>query len=419
MASSKSEFSLGWKILLAGLIGVAFGASPIPFNTLGFAIGPIHDEMGWSFAEISLGFTIFGIVASLLAPVYGWLADRYGVRIVAILSTAAFAITFAMVGLTPASILIFYLAWFVVGLVGIGSTSVTWSRAVNMWFFHNRGLALGILLLGTSLSALIVPHIAVWSIAEFGWRGMYPVVALLPLLIAVPLAILWFREPRPEEAPEAIMSGGALTGMTLGQSLRDRRFWTLWVSIACIALAYGGAHVHMPEIIKQHGMSTELAAGIMGTIGISIFVGRLFTGWLFDRLWAPMVCLPILLIPAIACYWLQGTATDEVKIYLSAIMLGFAAGAESDLIAYLASRYFGMANYGKIYGMLYMPFGIAAGISPVLYGRVRDVTGNYDGMLQASMILFVVGALLLLTLGRYPDFAKQAAKNNPSKPLTA
>ncbi|MEP6011827.1 MAG: MFS transporter, partial [Parasphingorhabdus sp.] len=296
MVSSKSEFSHGWKILLAGLIGVAFGASPIPFNTLGFAIGPIHDEMGWSFAEISLGFTIFGIVASLLAPVYGWLADRYGVRIVAILSTAAFAITFAMVGLTPASILIFYLAWFVVGLVGIGSTSVTWSRAVNMWFFHNRGLALGILLLGTSLSALIVPHIAVWSIAEFGWRGMYPVVALLPLLIAVPLAILWFREPRPEEAPEAIMSGGALTGMTLGQSLRDRRFWTLWVSIACIALAYGGAHVHMPEIIKQHGMSTELAAGIMGTIGISIFVGRLFTGWLFDRLWAPMVCLPILLI---------------------------------------------------------------------------------------------------------------------------
>lgn len=418
MANSKSEFSLGWKILLAGLIGVAFGASPIPFNTLGFVIGPIHDEMGWSFAEISLGFTIFGIVASLLAPVYGWLADRYGVRIVAILSTLAFAITFAMVGLTPASILIFYLAWFLVGLVGIGSTSVTWSRAVNMWFFTNRGLALGILLLGTSLSALIVPRIAVWSIAEFGWRGMYPVVALLPLLIAVPLAILWFREPRPEETPEAIMSGGALTGMTLGQSLRDRRFWTLWVSIACIALAYGGAHVHMPEIIKQHGMSAELAAGIMGTIGISIFVGRLFTGWLFDRLWAPMVCLPILLIPAVACFWLQGTATDEVKIYLSAIMLGFAAGAESDLIAYLASRYFGMANYGKIYGMLYMPFGIAAGISPVLYGRVRDVTGNYDGMLQASMILFVVGALLLLTLGRYPDFAKQAVKNSPNKPLT-
>lgn len=417
MTQKTSEFALGWKVLLAGLVGIAFGASPVPFNTLGFVIGPIHEEMGWSFAEISLGFSIFGIAASLLAPVYGWLADRYGVRIVAILSTFAFAVTFALVGLTPASIVIFYLAWFLVGLIGIGSTPVTWSRAVNMWFFTNRGLALGILLLGTSLSALVVPRVAVWSIAEFGWRGMYPVVALLPLLIAVPLAYLWFREPRPEEAPEGLMAGGALLGMTLSQSLRDRRFWTMWISIACVALAYGGAHVHMPEIIKQHGMDTQLAAGVMGTIGISIFVGRLLTGWLFDRLWAPIVCLPILLVPALACYWLQGTASDETRIYLSAIMLGFAAGAESDLIAYLASRYFGMAHYGKIYGMLYMPFGIAASLSPVLYGHVRDVTGSYDGMLQASMLLFVVSALLLLTMGRYPDFVAEASTIRPEAPV--
>ena len=83
---------------------------------------------------------------------------------------------------------------------------------------------------------------------------------------------------------------------------------------------------------------------------------------------------------------------------------GFAAGAESDLIAYLASRYFGMASYGKIYGMLYMPFGLASAISPVLYGRVRDVTGSYDQMLYAAMFLFAAGAVLLITLGRYPTF---------------
>ena len=97
-------------------------------------------------------------------------------------------------------------------------------------------------------------------------------------------------------------------------------------------------------------------------------------------------------------------------VWLSAFLLGFAAGAESDLIAYLASRYFGMANYGKIYGMLYMPFGIFSAISPVAYGRIRDVTGSYDQMLLAAIFLFVSGALLLLTLGRYPVFtAKDAA----------
>jgi cyanate permease len=67
-----------------------------------------------------------------------------------------------------------------------------------------------------------------------------------------------------------------------------------------------------------------------------------------------------------------------------------------------------MANYGKIYGMLYMPFGIFSAISPVLYGRIRDTTGSYDQMLMAAIFLFIAGALLLLTLGRYPVFAAKA-----------
>jgi len=404
MSAQKSEFALGWKVLLAGLVGVACGASPLPFNTIGFVLTPLKEEFGWSFAETSLSMTIYGITGALLAPYFGSLADRHGVRKVALLSTLAFGLIFAALGAVPASIFAFYLLWFLIGLVGIGSTPVTFSRAVNMWFYKNRGLALGILLLGTSFGALVIPRVAVWAIGEWGWRGMYPAVALFPLLLSLPIGVFLLREPRPDEMPAEISAGGGLTGVTLAEALRDRRFWTIWLSIALVALAYGGAHIHMPEIIKQHGMGAAEGASIMGMIGLALMAGRIITGWLLDRIWAPIVCLPILLIPALACWWLMGTSTDVQTVYLAAFMLGFAAGAESDLIAYLASRYFGMASYGKIYGMLYMPFGISSAISPVLYGRVRDVTGNYDQMLYASMFLFAAGAVLLITLGRYPSF---------------
>ena len=410
MIEKRSEFALGWKVLLAGLIGVACGASPIPFNTIGFVLAPLKAEFGWSFAQTSLSVTIFGVVAALLAPYFGSLADRHGVRRVALLSLLAFGVIFAAVGAVPASLYAFYAIWFLIGLVGIGSTPVTWSRAVNMWFYKNRGLALGIMLVGTSISALVVPKVAVWAIANYGWRGMYPIVALFPLVVALPIAWLWFREPQPDETPTEITTGGGLVGVSLAEALKDRRFWTIWLSIACVALAYGGAHIHMPEIIKQHGMGAAEGASIMGMIGLALMAGRVITGFLLDRVWAPIVSLPILLIPALACYWLMGTATDVQTIYIAAFMLGFAAGAESDLIAYLASRYFGMAHYGKIYGMLYMPFGIASAVSPVLYGRVRDVTGSYDGMLNAAMFLFAAGAVLLVTLGRYPVFGAKEAE---------
>jgi MFS family permease len=410
MSEKKSEFAMGWKVLLAGLVGVACGASPLPFNTIGFVLAPMKAEFGWTYAQTSLGVTIYGVIGALLAPYFGSLADKHGVRKIAMLSTLAFGLIFAFIGAIPASIFAFYIMWFLVGLVGIGSTPVTWSRAVNMWFFKNRGLALGILLVGTSISALVVPRVAVWAVGEWGWRGMYPAVAMFPLLVALPVAYFWFREPRPEETPEEITSGGGLVGVSLAEALRDRRFWTIWLSIALVALAYGGAHIHMPEIIKQHGMGATEGASIMGMIGFALMAGRVITGWLLDRIWAPFVCLPILLVPALACYWLMGTSSDTQTIYIAAFMLGFAAGAESDLIAYLASRYFGMANYGKIYGMLYMPFGFASAVSPVLYGRVRDVTGSYDGMLFAAMFLFAAGAVLLITLGRYPVFGDKEAK---------
>jgi MFS family permease len=146
----------------------------------------------------------------------------------------------------------------------------------------------------------------------------------------------------------------------------------------------------------------------MGLIGVAVMAGRIITGWLFDRFWAPLVCLPILLVPALACWLLTGTDADKPALLAAAFMLGFAAGAEADVIAFLSSRYFGMANYGKIYGLLYMPFAMLSGLSPAIYGWVKDTTGSYDAMLYAAAALFASGALLLLTLGRYPDFATPA-----------
>jgi MFS family permease len=141
-------------------------------------------------------------------------------------------------------------------------------------------------------------------------------------------------------------------------------------------------------------------------------IGRVGVGFLLDRFWGPLIAFPVLCLPAAACYLLMGTSTELGLITLAAFLLGFAAGAESDLIAFFAARYFGMAHFGRIYGMLYMPFGLFSAISPVLYGIVRDKTGSYDLILMISSVLFVIGGGLLLFLGRYPNERQDA-------PLTA
>jgi MFS family permease len=403
-ATARGEFSLGWRVLLAGFLGTMCGASPLPFNVLGFLFQPLEAEFGWNVQQVSIGITIFGITASLLAPVFGWLADRYGVRKVAIWSLIGFILSFSSLYFTPPTLIGFYFLWLLVGLVGIGSTPVTWSRGLSLWFVKKRGLALGLMLVGTSAAALVVPQIAVWSSDNFGWRAIFPVVALLPLLIALPSTLAFFREPRAEERPAALSTAsGELAGMTFKQAIRTRQFWILWFSIFLIASAYGGAHIHLPAIVGDHGIDRAAAAGIMGIVGIGLLCGRVGVGFMLDRIWGPAVAFPVLCLPAIAAYLLMGTSSEMQMISVAAFFLGFAAGAESDLIAFLAARYFGMAHFGRIYGMLYMPFGLMSAISPVIYGTVRVQTGSYDGMLMVAAAMFVIGGAMLLLLGRYPD----------------
>ena len=404
MERPTSEFSRGSKVLLAGFLGTMCGASPLPFNVVGFLFEPLKAAYGWDKTQISLGLTIYGVTASLLAPAFGGLADRFGVRVVGLSSLFAFGILFAALGLTPNSLAVYYLLWLAIGLVGIGSTPVTWSRAINMWFAKRRGLALGMMLIGTSIAAFIVPRLAVWALENWGWQAVFPVVAGLPLLVALPVGLVLFREPQPHERPQAVVTAdGQVAGMTFAEAIRTRQFWLLWFSIFVIAAAYGGAHIHLPSIIKDHGIDLSAAAGVMGIVGTGLLIGRLGTGLLLDRFWGPGVALPILCLPAVSCFLLLGTGSDMLTITLAALLLGLAAGAESDLIAYLASRYFGMAHFGRIYGLLYLPFGLMSAVSPLIYGIVRDRTGTYDPALTIAAGLFILGALLLLGLGRYPD----------------
>jgi predicted MFS family arabinose efflux permease len=397
------EFRRGWPVLVAAALGTAFGASPIPFNSAGPFTKPLAEEFGWGRGDIQLALFWFTAAVVLTVPFIGGLADRIGVRKVAIGTLALFGVTFAALAFTPASLLGFYLLWALMGALGGGSTPVTWTRAVNAWFVHNRGLALALTLMGTGVTAAFLPSLATWLIGEFGWRKAFLGISLLPLAVALPVVVWLFREPDEKDAHPQIAPANRV-GASVAQALRDYRFWVIALSILCVAIGVGGSITNFQPLLMDRGFEPQQAARIAGVIGVSVIVGRLLAGVLIDRYWAPLVTLPMLALPAVACFLLAQPQVPAAAAILSAVLIGLAAGAETDLVAYLTARYFGLANYGRLYGLQYSVFGFASGISPFLFGKVFDVTGSYQPILYVAAVLFVLGAVALLTLGRYPQF---------------
>ncbi len=391
-------------MLVAASIGIAFGASPIPFNSIGAFTVPLTEEFGWGRGDVQfaiLGYTIAVVIA---VPIIGALADRFGVRRVALGTLIAFGLGFAALSLTPASLFGFYTIWIITGLLGGGSTPVTWTRGVNAWFERRRGMALAIALMGTGITAAFLPRLTTWLIAEFGWRTAFATISLLPLAVALPIAVAWFREPTVERSGKT-RAPREQTGVTVRQALANYRFWVIAVALFAIAMGVGGLITNFLPLLTDRGFSTADAAWTSGAIGISLIIGRLGVGYLLDRVWAPLVTFPLLVMPAIACAILMQDQVGQVSAIAAACMIGVAAGAETDLVAYLAARYFGLRHYGTIYGLQYAVFAMASGIAPWAFGRVYDQFGTYDPVLTVFSVGFVVGAAALFTLGRYPDFS--------------
>lgn len=404
------EFKLGWPVVLSAMLGIGLGLSPLPFYTIGILAPELAREFGWGFAEILGGLPIMTFAVLLASPLVGLLADRIGVRTVALWSLLLFGLAFAGFAASNGNITLFYITWGIMALVGAGTLPVTWTRAVNNRFEVHKGLALGLSLVGTGLFGFACKPYTAWLVEEFGWRIAYLGVAALPLLIALPIAFILFHDVggRTVTAAERRVADAerkAVTpGKTFGEALRDWRFWILAVAFVPISFAVGGPIPNIENILRSNGFEAGDIVTLASLIGLSVIGGRLLGGWLIDRFWAPGVAFVLLSAPAVACWLLAQGTTDPVIAGLSIVLIGFAAGVEYDLMAFMVARYFGLKSYGGIYGALYGFFALGAGIGPVIFGQYFDRTGSYETILIYSAVGLVGGAALLLLMGKYRTF---------------
>jgi MFS family permease len=396
--SAREEFAAGWPAVLSAALAIGVGMMGIGFYALGLFVTPLQAEFGWSRAAVSGAATFeqFGIFLS--APIVGRLADRFGARPIAIGSYLATPLAFWALAQAGPSVLGWYALWLLVSIAGCGTTPAIWARVVSSRFDAGRGLALGLMLLGSGAAAILAPALLGPIIVNHGWRTAVLAMGAAVLVIGLPVSLLMPRDP-PTTAPSAAGPRGRF---------ETNRATCMLVAIAILlGLIVAGLIVHLVPMLVDRGMDTAAAVQTAAGLGLAVLLTRVLAGYLFDRYHAPYVAALLLLSPVVASVLLLTGG----PVFLAALMLGVAAGAEVDMLAYLTGRYAHMRNYGATYGTILGLFSLGAGLGPPLFGWSVDVTGNYARILTASAIVLVAVVVAIATLGPYRDNETQTTES--------
>jgi len=295
------------------------------------------------------------------------------------------------------------------GLVGVTIQSVL----VSNWFQARRGIALGIVLTGTSLGGVIVSQIAPPLIRVYGWRQALLLLSMSVWLLLLPAIIFLVRESASDEGlqfnefvsgPSDVEEVSAVrSGATLAQAIRTAGFWLLAMSAAALFYTiFSTSQQFILHIQKSASISAspELAKNAQSALLLMSLTGKFFFGALSDH-------FPIRRV-MFACCLIMFTSTvvflgflNVNTLWLYVVCFGFGYGGTFVLIQLLAARMFGLRDLARILGALTLIETIGGFIGTNITGMLAsanggDYTSAFYGVTMAAGIALVCVVILNL-----------------------
>ena len=396
------DSSRGWWNVVAAFVGLGLSYAMFTVFVFGTLVKPLQAEFGWSRAEMSFALTITNITVVFGSPAVGFLMDRLGVRRLLLPSLVCMGIAVWAMSLMQGSIWYFYLGFFAITFLGLGTLPISYSRVLVGWFEKKRGLALGVALSGFGVGGALVPEVAATMTGLYGWRSAYQLFAALVLLVSLPVTLLMLKEMPTPAAAGTSEQQPPVFGLSGREAARTRSYWLVMASFLLVGIGITSILSHMVPMLMDRGMSFTAAARAMSTLAVALILGRMIAGYLMDHFFAPYVTAAFIVFGLAGGIVLLALGAVGAWAYVAAALVGLATGSEISEIAYIVGRYFGQRAFGLIYGIMFAAFQLGSAISAPLMGYYYDSHGDYIGALWGITALVLLGAVLIAMLSPYP-----------------
>ena len=323
---------------------------------------------------------------AVFAFLAGIIIDRVGVRSLMISGLFILSATFYFYAQSD-SLMDMYIIHIFQGMVLSVSGMVINVILISKWFNDNRGLAIGVLLAGTSVGNGVFPQINTYllTISDGDWRQVMMWLALIPL-VYIPVIFAFIKE-KPEDiqieennhTSNEFKTASIEKGFTLEQTLSSANFWFLSVMAFCTFYSILAMIGHVFLMLDGEGYSPQVSATGVSIIFIGGFIGKVISGKLAEMIGrkkvlvggvAMMLLGSILLVSAVFY-------KNPLLIWIGLSLYGTGWGGLYTLIQLLVADLFGLIAIGKIMGVINVIDTIGGGLGPIVTAIIYDSTQNY------------------------------------------
>jgi len=376
--ATRQELKDNWVVLLIAflLVFISFG---VPNFSLPWIYKPAMEEFGWSNAQVNGISTSKFLVGALAALGMGIMIDKVGGKLSVLLGTLSGGAAMATF-LAATNLPVYYLAG---GLLGLSASSIVAAMkvVVSRLVHINQGMAIGIVLGGTSAGQFVMPLLwAHYLEAGVNWRTIFAFLSLGSFLISTPLWIIFMS--RKGEKQDIINAGskGHTEGLTMWghfkEVCQEKGFWLLAASIFLVSAVDQAMMQNYVSFLRiDRGMRYQDFKWLVSLVTFLAISGKIFSGWIYDRYSIPgiRVFYFLLGVSVILALPVQGIMT----LTLFLVVRNIAHGGMIVEAPVITKHYLGPRNLGMTIGIVsvFVNLGFAAG--PPLLGWLFDQTGNY------------------------------------------
>ena len=370
---------------------------------------PLRSAHGWSASQVALAASILTASIFVTMPLVGIAVDRFGPKKVLLPSMITFGLALACTG-AAGSLHALYLSYALIGVCCAGANSLAYMHVLSAWFDRRRGLAIGIASAGMGIGFSVVPGYTQILVDRGGPQLAYLGLAALVVLLGAPTVFRLLRD-RPDvgeagverPAQETASAREDLPGASFSEALRMRQLWMIGLIFVIVGGTVYGVALHLVPVVRAIDPARDRSILAATLFGLTTIFGRVFWGFLFDRLFAPIVASVMFMTGAAGIAVLASGASGGWPI-VAALLVGLCSGAEGDALAILVSRYFGLRAYGKLYGNIFAANMIGISVAPYLIGIGYDHFGAYREILLGAAGFLAASAILTGFLGRFPSY---------------